>query len=587
VKDNGKVYILTDIVDNTPIYTTTDNLNAARATGTMHLQIGGSLGLDLDGAGRTVGVWDGGPLTADHVEFQNETNTASRIINVEVINTEGGTETTNHGTHVTGTISAKGINPAAKGMATAALIRTWNFIDPSIEMVNALSNPTAPIYVSSHSYGVPISAGPPTWTIGSYGATAREFDDILRTYPKHIMVRSAGNAGEDSYDGNGLAFGFDKMTSERNAKNNIVVASVNPTINPFTGGVTFEISSFISQGPTDDLRIKPDIAGDGQAVFSTFADGGYGTIGGTSMATPNVSGSLVLLQQYYEQLHGMEINSATLRGLICYTATHDTNRIGPDPRFGWGLLNAKRAAEVMTEYTNGLAIIEELTLNNTRIYTRDFSVGAQTGDKLSATICWTDVPGLIVTEADANDTTVKSLVNDLDIRIIKDGVEYLPWRLEYNGSGFFNSKGDNISDNIERVDIDVPEPGIYTLVVSHKGALQGVGAFDPQEQDFYLIVSGVNLTLSTTDVALSNSLRIHPNPSKGEFTISFDAGASIQNDVKVQIYDLSGRQVFNVNFDSTSQFFSETINLNNIQSGIYMANISQGNNVTSRKIIIE
>lgn len=64
------------------------------------------------------------------------------------------------------------------------------------------------------------------------------------------------------------------------------------------------MSSFSSWGPTDDGRIKPDIVADGVSVFSTTAthDSSYGYKSGTSMATPNAAGSLLLLQELSQQL---------------------------------------------------------------------------------------------------------------------------------------------------------------------------------------------------------------------------------------------------------------------------------------------
>ena len=43
-----------------PIYYRTDNVNAAKSTRTNHINTGGSLGLNLNGQGMTVRVWDGG-----------------------------------------------------------------------------------------------------------------------------------------------------------------------------------------------------------------------------------------------------------------------------------------------------------------------------------------------------------------------------------------------------------------------------------------------------------------------------------------------------------------------------------------------
>lgn len=588
LKENGRTLVLTNVIDGKPIYTTTDNLNAAKATGTNHLQVGGSLGLDLDGAGITVRVWDGGPVQVSHVEFQDEASALSRVTNIEAINTDGGNQIDQHGTHVTGTISAKGVNPSAKGMAGGVTVKTFNFLNDTPEMVVETADLVNSMILSNHSYGVPInqSGGEQldAWLIGAYTSGAREIDDILRTNPKYLVVTSAGNGGTDSYVG-GLVDGFDKLTIDKNAKNNLVIANASPSINPFTQNVTFVINSSSSQGPTDDLRIKPDIAGDGTGLLSTSPGDGYATLTGTSMSSPNVTGSLALLQQYYNQIHGVYMNSSTLKGLVCHTATDDTSITGPDPVFGWGLLNAKRSAEVITEDSNGASVLDELTLNNGNTYTLE--LGATAGDKLSATISWTDVPGVTTVNGTLNDPTPR-LVNDLDIRITKDGVTYFPWKLEFSGFNFTNSKGDNIVDNIERIDIEAPETGVYTVEVSHKGTLQGAGPFDPQSQDFALIITGNNLTLSVEENDLVRKLAVYPNPSNGEFTVAFQSNLnSLDNKVNINVYDLQGRMVYNNGFINTSSSFKETITLDNAKAGVYMVTISEGNRTTSHKLLIE
>lgn len=584
-ESGGKIFVMYDIIEGKPIYRTTDNTNAAIGTGTNHLQVGGSLGLDLDGTGLAVGVWDGGPVQDTHPEFMDEGGMTSRVAILENTRTDGSTGFSSHGTHVAGTIAARGILPAAKGMATNATIRSYNFNNDTPEMVLALSDSNNPIILSNHSYGIPSDNVEP-WFMGAYTQGAREVDDIAKNNPQYLIVASAGNSGNYSYAG-GLYATSDKLTGDKTAKNTLVIANANPSINAFTNEVTLDINSSSSQGPTDDLRIKPDLAGDGTNLRSTIPTDEYGLLSGTSMAAPNVTGSLVLLQQYYDQLNGNYMLASTLKGLVCHTATDDPLRSGPDHVFGWGMLNSKEAAEVIMGNSSRSSLIEELTLSNNQIYSFNFS--AQAGDNLKATICWTDVPGGTVSgEANLNNPSPR-LINDLDIRLTKDGVTFFPWKLDYDPSiGFTNSKADNNVDNIEVIEINAPSAGTYTLTVSHKGTLSGAGAFDPLEQDYSLILSGNNIVLGVDDSDFSNSLVVYPNPTKGEFTISFQSNLNeANNNVEVEIYDVRGRLVYNNDFVNSSVVFNQSITLNDLKSGVYIINISEGRRKTSHKLIVE
>ncbi|MBF8150104.1 S8 family serine peptidase [Winogradskyella sp. F6397] len=578
--EDGSFFYMKDVINGSPIYVTTDNVSAALATKTNQLQVGGALGLDLDGTGIIVGIWDEGPAQSTHPEFAGN-NGVSRVTVLDSGNLTESGPFNSHGTHVSGTIGATGVDAAAKGMATNVTIRNYNFSDDSSEMLAAVTNTTSPIFLSNHSYGVPVASyvnSNQEWVMGAYTSDSRTIDQLIYNNPQYLSVHSAGNNGQTSFNGQRVP-GYDKLTGDKVGKNNLVIANANPTVNG--GNLSLTINSSSSQGPADDLRVKPDIAADGTNLYSPVPGNGYGFSTGTSMSAPNTTGTLVLLQQYYSQLYGGNyMDASTLKGLVCHTAVDDPAQEGPDPKFGWGFLDAKASAEIIEGSTIGTAVLKELTLNNNTTYTYTFM--AEAGSKLAATICWTDIPGTI-SSGTLNDPT-PSLVNDLDLRITKDGTTFLPWKIALSPiGGITNTKGDNNVDNVERIDIDAPETGEYTLTVTHKGALQS----SPNGQNFSLIISGNNLVLSTKDNALSNSLVVYPNPNKGEFTISFDSSLNNSSDVKVDIYDVSGRLVYKNTFVNDSVRFNRTISLSSVASGVYYANISQGTNSTTHKIIID
>ncbi|MFY8003711.1 MAG: S8 family serine peptidase, partial [Chitinophagaceae bacterium] len=249
------------------------------------------------------------------------------------------------------------------------------------------------------------------------------------------------------------------------------------------------ISSFSSWGPTDDGRIKPDIVGAGVSVLSTNSstDDAYGTSSGTSMSAPNVSGSLFLLQEHYAKTNGNRfMRSASLKGLAIHTANECGTNAGPDYIFGWGLLNTLKAAEVISSKNTGNHLLREEVLNNGASH--NYQVVASGRGKLVVTISWTDVKGEVAFTNYLNNRTPR-LVNDLDVRVSLNGETFFPWKLDPANPAAAALKGDNILDNVEKIEIDNPIPGAtYTITVSHKNTLaRGLQAYS-------LLASGVGGT---------------------------------------------------------------------------------------------
>lgn len=454
-----------------PVYTLLFNIDAAETTNTDKLQVGGDLGLDLTGEGITVGVWDGGRVRDDHPDLIGR-----------VFNQPDATSSSSHATHVTGTIIADGNeNAIAKGMATNADAIVYYFNNDNSEMANEAANG---MILSNHSYGIAAgwvfngswswrgnSGDPEDYKFGYYSqGESRQIDQIAYNAPYYTIVWAAGNDRNDVGDDPKIGppdGPWDCIGPEGTAKNNLVVGAISAIANGYEGPDDVNISSFSSTGPVDDGRIKPDIVGMGVGVFSTDL-GGYGTKSGTSMSSPNVTGSIALLQELFQREHGQLMKSATVKSLLFHTANEAGPGPGPDYRFGWGLLNAEAAAKHILEIDSLNTIVLEDTLQDGEVF--EYSFWSKKNEPIVATVAWTDPPGNPVSpQVDAADLM---LINDLDMRIIDEsGKEYEPWILDPERPGRAATKGDNFRDNVEQVVLELPEGRKYKLQINHKGAL--------------------------------------------------------------------------------------------------------------------
>ncbi|WP_130736322.1 reprolysin-like metallopeptidase [Flavobacterium sp. J27] len=77
---------------------------------------------------------------------------------------------------------------------------------------------------------------------------------------------------------------------------------------------------------------------------------------------------------------------------------------------------------------------------------------------------------------------------------------------------------------------------------------------------------------------------LYPNPNNGSFTVKFTSESS--NNIEIGVYDISGRQVYNKSFSNTGNF-NQNINLNNVQSGVYLVSIIDGSQKVVKRIIVE
>jgi len=543
IRENGGYAELVNLnEDGTPLYLSTFNQGAAKTSGVNQIQPGGSLGLDLTGKGMKVAVWDGEyPLTT-HRDF------AGRI------NPIGGSPATNnasHPTHVLGTILGSGsIDKVARGMAYEADGEVSSFTDDFAEIARAAGN----YILSNHSYG---DRNASQSARGYYGQSTQAFDEIAFIAPTYQMVVAAGN---DNSNGR-----YDLLSGRSVAKNSLIVAAIRE-FDPASGNSAV-IADFSSWGPTDDNRIKPDISNKGVDVYSTTntSNTAYEVMSGTSMATPATTGALLLVQQHYGNLHeGEYMLSSTLRALVAHTAI-DAGNVGPDPVFGWGVLNARKMVETITNEKVS-SIIKELTLLPGQTY--QIAVNATGNEDLVSTLAWTD-------PAHAPTGGV-SLVNNLDIRVTKGSTTYFPWKLGATPSA--NAlKADNNVDNIEKTEIANPA-GKYIITVSHKGSTL-VNPGGTPSQVFSLVISGGVETALATDDFTANVFTMWPNPANNVLNISLNSGA--EQNANTIVYDIQGRVVLQQKLVNTKS----EINVESLKAGVYFVNTINGDKHQVTKVV--
>ena len=549
---NEKGYLSGFDINGSPVYDFDDNLNAAKSSQIDEIWVGGSTGLDLNGSGIEIGHWEASGLALiTHQELAGKVTHAEN----EVV--------TSHATHTACTMLGTGISANARGMASNATIISRRSNNDEAEIANFGA---AGGLLSNHSY----STGNPNGNVPLYGlytSNAQEWDNILYNAPYLTLCKSAGN---DRNDGVNVGDnGYDIIYTVSTAKNLLTIGAVND-VTFYNGPQSVSQSTFSSWGPTDDWRIKPDLVANGVSLYSADngSDTDYGVKSGTSMSAPTVTGAVALLQQHYHNTNGVYMKAATVKALLLGTADEAGANDGPDFQNGWGLMNAQRAAEVISDHG-----ILELSITNGGLYSTTFDVDGTS--PLLLAIAWTDPSGSPV--FGSTDDQTPMLVNDLDVRITQNTLVYEPWLMSPNASSnnFTDAaiKGDNFRDNIERIDISSLAAGNYTVTVSHKGSLfNGL-------QDFSMIIKGALGSLNVEEIDKSSTISVYPNPTNSLVVIK---GIDVSKLDKTKlVYNLLGQNCSDKVKITQHSNSMMTLDLSQLKKGIYLI---QGEKLNTRII---
>jgi len=363
---------------DTQNWATRANIAREQASGGPYFDANGNR---LTGKGVTLGIIDGG-LAAVHPDFAGRVKHNFKFAGATYVDV-GYTDSENngggHGTHVTGTVAGGGqmsdggypvpaVAPLVPGTYTGASpeanIIHWGH-GAAIVVLNAafayqhiLDNLTTPGFANlravNNSYGA--AGGTP---YDPAGASSQLIKRIIGCGV--VMAFAASNDGGDGSED------LTSPTCKDPTPGVICVASYN---DQGTGRLDGPLSSFSSRGLKGDPARYPDIAAPGDLITSTCVTGSpsqaicvggddapaetdwqpwYGTISGTSMATPNVTGMIGLLAQAEPSL-----TPAQIELLLQRTARKVGTGYEPDPQhagstihfgYGAGLVDIQAALE--------------------------------------------------------------------------------------------------------------------------------------------------------------------------------------------------------------------------------------------------
>jgi hypothetical protein len=129
------------------------------------------------------------------------------------------------------------------------------------------------------------------------------------------------------------------------------------------------------------------------------------------MSSPNVAGGLLLIRQHFLQNLDYNPLASTIKALGIHTAKQQSAAgIGPNYRFGWGLLDVEFAVNQITKLDSSTYVIEEFIIRDGQVIEK--FVNSDGKNPLKVTLAWTDPEGDIPPATLNPRDTI--LVNDID-----------------------------------------------------------------------------------------------------------------------------------------------------------------------------
>ncbi len=205
-------------------------------------------------------------------------------------------------------------------------------------------------------------------------------------------------------------------------------------------------------------------------------------------------------------------------------------------------------------------------------------------------------PNLTITDVNVTVNITHTWNEDLDISLISPAGTIIELTTDNGGNGdnYTNTVFDQQATTLITSGISpftgsfVPEGNLNDLNGQLSGGNWTLRVADDANFD------GGSITGFTLNICAQGSLAnqentfsdfgIFPNPNNGEFTIKLNSDSGEK--IKVTVFDIRGRAVFQRDYNSASSF-EQLIQLDNVESGMYLVNVTDGEKQTTKKIIIK
>ncbi len=298
------------IVDSTDIFLkpnsipdTSDGLSISTLANANTINASALWSLGYDGSGIKIGNIDTG-INDAHVDFAGRIAAAQSFILTIYGYPSDDTSTTDtdgHGSHTSGIIAGDGTgNPSYIGIAP----------DCDIYFARVGTSATLPSVIAALDWLLTQGVEVVNFSYGGTDSTGLDIAEIaFRNAVRNNEVLCSISAGNE---GNG---GYYTANTPGTTDDVITVGNANDWNNPPT------IVSSSSRGPTADNHMKPDLMAPGYNIMSCRHDNdGYISKSGTSMAAPQITGSIALLIEACKA-NGIDYNPGLLKGALMKTAT--------------------------------------------------------------------------------------------------------------------------------------------------------------------------------------------------------------------------------------------------------------------------